>query len=210
MLRLMRITCTFLILGAALNPSFVEELPSSPTVTPVQLARYVQRNRPVVLRGYGRSQDIVAVDRWTTPYLRQKLGQAKLKIAATPSGNADSLVDGLFVEPACTFSCGSSIDVSLAQTRPHTDLEMDIDTFLDKLACPQSDEVLYLQSQNDNLHNEMKDLLADAGEDLPIATEVFGDKPDAVNVWIGDDRSVTSLHKGTTPHSCRFDHQSRQ
>jgi len=33
--------------------------------------------------------------------------------------------------------------------------------------------------------------------DLPFiyATQVFGGPPEAINLWIGDERSVTSFHK---------------
>lgn len=83
---------------------------------------------------------------------------------------------------------------------------MDMHTFLDKLQNSESEQVLYLQSQNDNLHGELRDLLADATQDVPIASEVFGQKPDVANVWIGDERSITSLHKGESylfsRHSC--------
>lgn len=30
---------------------------------------------------------------------------------------------------------------------------------------------------------------------LALAGEAFGNEPDAVNLWIGDDRSVSAVHK---------------
>lgn len=30
---------------------------------------------------------------------------------------------------------------------------------------------------------------------LALAREAFGNEPDAVNLWIGDDRSVSAVHK---------------
>ena len=152
-----------------------------------------------MLRNYGHALQIPALSKWTAPYLREKLGNSKkLKIAATPAGNADALVDGVFVEPACTSFLERCVTahVLICHHFDKPDLEMDVHTFLDKLQHPQDDEVLYLQSQNDNLHGELRDLLADATPDIPIASEVFGQKPEVANVWIGDERSVTSLHKG--------------
>lgn len=73
---------------------------------------------------------------------------------------------------------------------------MSMKVFLDRLHKKLDDEVLYLQSQNDNLHDELQVLLQDATADIPFATETFGAKPDVANVWIGDDRSITSVHKG--------------
>lgn len=62
--------------------------------------------------------------------------------------------------------------------------------------------VAYLQSQNSNLTAEAAlqplhaDLLGDSGE-LPFAwaTEALGKEAEAVNVWIGTQRSRTSLHR---------------
>lgn len=78
---------------------------------------------------------------------------------------------------------------------------MTMGTFLDRLREKKDDEVLYLQSQNDNLHAELKGLLQDATPDLSFATEAFGAMPDVANVWVGDNRSVTSVHKGKTLYS---------
>ncbi|KAJ3479826.1 hypothetical protein NLI96_g8785 [Meripilus lineatus] len=80
-------------------------------------------------------------------------------------------------------------------------------------------EVHYLQSQNGNLFcstssedSEFESFLGDIPKDLPWCTEVLGRQsstfaelrftmyhnsgapPDAVNLWIGDGRSVTSIH----------------
>lgn len=71
-----------------------------------------------------------------------------------------------------------------------------MEAFLSRLTAREHNEVLYLQSQNDNLHQELEGLLQDATSDIPFASEVFQSMPDATNVWIGDERSVTSLHKG--------------
>lgn len=30
---------------------------------------------------------------------------------------------------------------------------------------------------------------------LPLAEQAFGNRPDAINLWIGDERSVSSMHK---------------
>ena len=36
---------------------------------------------------------------------------------------------------------------------------------------------------------------ASIDERLSIAVEAFGNEPEATNVWIGDQRAVSSLHK---------------
>lgn len=70
--------------------------------------------------------------------------------------------------------------------------------FLDAIVSPEPGlgDVLYLQSQNGNLGDELARLAPDATGGFSFAEAVFGQPPDATNIWIGDDRSVTSLHKG--------------
>lgn len=49
-------------------------------------------------------------------------------------------------------------------------------------------------SARSNLTTELPALLPDVGE-LPWAAEAFGSAPDAVNLWIGDERAATTFHK---------------
>jgi len=53
--------------------------------------------------------------------------------------------------------------------------------------------------QNGNFSLEFETLWDDIDlEGLPWASEALGLQPDVVNFWLGDSRSVTSLHKGRT------------
>ncbi|KAL4423232.1 hypothetical protein ABPG77_000024 [Micractinium sp. CCAP 211/92] len=54
--------------------------------------------------------------------------------------------------------------------------------------------VPYLQYQNSSLTAEVPQLLGDIDLLLSWATQAFGGLPEAVNLWIGDERSVTSWH----------------
>lgn len=59
-------------------------------------------------------------------------------------------------------------------------------------------EVLYAQTQNDNLRNEYAPLLAlsHLPTSIPFAHIALDQtSPDALNLWIGNSRSVTALHK---------------
>lgn len=50
--------------------------------------------------------------------------------------------------------------------------------------------------ENDNLRGEYRQLYKDVDKDIPWAKIAFGGKePDAINLWIGNSRSVTALHK---------------
>ena len=75
--------------------------------------------------------------------------------------------------------------------------------FANRMVPPElGGPVYYLQSQNDNLNSELAPLRQDVervtlNEHTQALNTIFGcDKPDAVNIWVGDGRSVTSLHKG--------------
>ena len=54
--------------------------------------------------------------------------------------------------------------------------------------------VPYCQHQDGSFLKEFAKLHGDADTELPLANEAFGSKPDAVNLWIGDDRSITTMH----------------
>jgi Cupin-like domain len=82
------------------------------------------------------------------------------------------------------------------------------------MTCPGSSnnhegDIYYLQSQNGNLYPssyftpadteggcELVNLRGDVPAEVPWCSEALGRCPDAVNLWIGDSRSVTSIHSG--------------
>ena len=49
--------------------------------------------------------------------------------------------------------------------------------------------------ENDNLREEYSNLFADVPQDIPFARIALEKEADAINMWIGNERSVTSLHK---------------
>lgn len=56
----------------------------------------------------------------------------------------------------------------------------------------------YIQKQNDNWRKEFSTspLVRDVPENIQHwGEEIFGVEPDAINFWMGDDRSFSSLHK---------------
>lgn len=61
--------------------------------------------------------------------------------------------------------------------------------------APNATEVWYLQQQNNNLREHFAELAADIDMELPWATQAFGQPPEAVNLWIGNELSVTSFHR---------------
>ena len=49
--------------------------------------------------------------------------------------------------------------------------------------------------QNDSLRQEFPGLMKDVEPFLALARETFGNETDAVNLWIGDYRSLSAVHK---------------
>ncbi|KAK3711966.1 hypothetical protein LTR37_009278 [Vermiconidia calcicola] len=167
-----------------LNAAVVDELKEDPS--PLEFMRYVARNRPFVVRRAAAEWD--AVKKWDAVYLRQVMGNSPVNVAVTPLGNADAVVEQengilIFVEP-------------YERSEPFVD-------FLDyvqqegehSLSHERPRLVKYAQTQNDNLREEYQELFADVLKDIPFARIALEKEADAINMWIGNERSVTALHK---------------
>lgn len=102
---------------------------------------------------------------------------------------ADAEAEQVFVQPA-------TMDMSLSSLLgvlhpPPSSQEKAPDTNKQSKSTP----VYYLQSQNSNLTSTpLMPLLDDLPSNLPFAAPALGE-PEAINIWIGDDRSVTSTHR---------------
>ncbi|GAA5844672.1 hypothetical protein JCM5353_001495, partial [Sporobolomyces roseus] len=124
-----------------------------------------------------------ALEQWSDDQLVRKMEEREVNISVDPTGDADSIVEGYFVEPA-------NVQMPLSKLFSHLQAEeaMGSET--------SSRPVHYLQSQNGNLADEYKPLLDDVGIEGPAwAREAFGQPPDVANIWIGGGRSKTSMHK---------------
>ena len=51
------------------------------------------------------------------------------------------------------------------------------------------------RAQNDSMRQQFSHVLPDIESNLPLGDVSFNESPEAVNLWIGDQRSVSSLHK---------------
>jgi peptidyl-lysine (3S)-dioxygenase / protease len=100
-------------------------------------------------------------------------------LAKTNVRQADSIVDGYFVEPHLRTVAFDEI----------------LDWLRQRQAGENGGSVRYVQSQNDNLNGEFINLREDVCE-LEWANEYFDDTPDACNIWIGNEESSTSYHLG--------------
>jgi len=144
--------------------------------TPLQFYKYVAANKPVIIKGL--LQDWLALNKWSKEYLIAKMKDQLVTVAITPDGYADSIVNGpYFAQPLYE--------------------QMTLQQFFDRLDAAKNEkrEVHYIQLQNNSLNLEFVDLTDDVPKHIPFVTEALGRDPEAVNIWIGEDHSVTSLHK---------------
>ncbi|KAJ7433849.1 cupin-like domain-containing protein [Mycena galericulata] len=161
-----------------LNGTHIDVLEEPPTA--LEFSRLVHISRPVLIRGL----QIPSVRLWDDGYLAAALGTRR-------SLRADAVTRGP--------------DGKLYFVEPHV-VKMKMPEFFSKLADESDDsEIFYLQSQNGNVysnryfegtldHSEFEAIRADIPSEISWCSETFGKSPDAVNLWIGNHRSVTSIH----------------
>ncbi|KAI5461073.1 putative phospholipase [Mariannaea sp. PMI_226] len=167
-----------------LNSHIVEELTEEPS--PLEFMRYVARNTPFVVRGGALSWK--ACQEWNSAYLLKVLRDQSVNVAVTPFGNADA--------PTAHPDYKTPVFA-----KPHYE-DQPFNEFLEYVVLHETDpdfppnsEVRYAQTQNDNLREEYATLASDVQKDIPFARIALGKAPDAVNLWIGNSKSVTALHK---------------
>ena len=129
---------------------------------------------------------------WSLPYFASKCGDAEVTVALTPDGRADA------VKPV-TEANGARLFVKPYERRVKM---RDFCAALGSRGSPETEAagivgVPYLSRQNDSLRDEFSGTLAD---DVPVggpafAASALGGAAEAVNLWVGDERSVTSTHQ---------------
>lgn len=121
------------------------------------------------------------MDRWKEDgYLIDQLKDQPLSITVTPDGRADAIIqDRYFALPATQIMSMTHFSKALAEQGERKD-----------------GPVLYLQSQNGNMSGEYEALADDVPQEMDFCSEALGGQQvDARNFWMGNHRSVTSLHK---------------
>ncbi|XP_010503196.1 PREDICTED: jmjC domain-containing protein 7-like isoform X1 [Camelina sativa] len=161
----------------------IDRLDSPPS--PVKFLRdYVSQSKPCVI-----SNAIAhwpALKHWSDPaYLAGALSNDLVSLHLTPNGCADAVTP--------VGSIGDRDDLCFASAHVEKVL------FPEALRAVQSSckgkKVGYLQQQNDCFRTEYSTVGVDCDGDISWATEAFGCSPEAVNLWIGTEHSVTSFHK---------------
>ncbi|KAF8195886.1 cupin-like domain-containing protein [Mycena galopus ATCC 62051] len=168
-----------------LNGGHIDVLEQPPTA--LEFSRLVHISRPVLIRGV----QIPSVRFWDDEYLAATLGETRISVAVTPNGRADAVT--------------RSPDGTLHFVEPYVE-KMKMSELLFKLSGEADDShIYYLQSQNGNVYSsrffegspdpsEFELLRPDIPSEISWCSEALGRSPDAVNVWIGSHKSVTSIH----------------
>ncbi|KAI9816838.1 MAG: hypothetical protein M1827_001483 [Pycnora praestabilis] len=197
-----------------LNSQSIDELTSEPSA--LEFMRYVYQNRPFIVRGGAKGWK--ATRRWGKEYLREVVGEMSVRVAVTPEGNADSVIPYpnptsntlIFVKPHETdepfsrfldylttqeLTGDKSSEVKYAQTRmpyPPPPCSLLANDLFTTTSCRKASDA---PIENDNLRDEYSPLFADVSRDIPWARIALQRSPEAINLWIGNSRSVTALHK---------------
>ena len=159
-------------------------VPLLPYPTAVQFSKQVNKGRPCVYQLPDTKAAEWPALSWTLEDVISKV-EEPIDVAVTPSGNADSLIphpripnELLFVEPA-------TIQLKMKQLMSRLIPGRELSA---RTAC-------YLQSQDSNLTtSSLSSLLPDLQPNFDFAIGVLGE-PEALNIWIGDDKSATSIHR---------------
>jgi jumonji domain-containing protein 7 len=141
---------------------------------------FVQKSVPVIVSG--ALDDFGPLERFSPAALAcGELKDIEVTVTVTPNGRADDIVGDFLVYPQHeTMKLGVFLDWLMQERGVKGQKERGIP---------------YLSSQNDNLRREMKVLAATLPSGLDWASHAFGCSPETVNIWIGDERSLSSLHR---------------
>jgi peptidyl-lysine (3S)-dioxygenase / protease len=174
--------------------SRVAEAPA--TISPLEFFRtFVAASRPCVIRGGARrSNDGGMFKHWPAcslwqddAYLLASLADKTVTVNYTPDGHGDCVREGdKFVKPE-------------ERRVPFADVWRQLTARGDSMAGewePTCEGVPYCSIQNDCLRQEFQPLMKDIDiGGIALANEALGTTLEAVNIWMGDERSVSSVHK---------------
>jgi len=149
-------------------------------VNPAKFFRdFIAPNRPCILKAdencrYERIQSMENIEK--------KCGQHEVSVNITPNGLADAVVNGVFVKPL--------------------EKRMTFSEFLVTMRAKRDKEVVYISAQDDSLRKEFPDMyipppmgIRAGHDDNPGGWPALEATLDAVNFWVGDERSYSSFHK---------------
>eukprot|EP00398_MALV-I-01_sp_L67-1_P000575 gene575-465_t len=164
-------------------PLWAAEVPLIDCPSPdVFFREYVSKNRPVIVRGL--LGNCIAAERWSNlDYLSDIVGHKKISVNYTPHGFGDC--------------CVSGGDGKKYFVQPHNE-QVKFSSFLDAISKRSSDAnrgIPYLSQQNDSLRQEFPELMSHLEDSsiMQFGDAVFQKSCDAINLWIGNESSVSKL-----------------
>lgn len=155
------------------------------TLTPLQFYRdFVSRNVPVVLLNAMTSpQWQNALSNWQDDnHLIEKAGKDPVTVDVTPFGLGDAVLE----------LPGHHEEIFVMPEEREMPFEEFLKVFNDRDGF---DGVPYLSHQNDSLREQFPALFDEVPPVMELAMKAFGNEPEAVNIWIGDERAVSTMHK---------------
>lgn len=164
--------------------SEIDRLHSPPS--PLHFLRdYVSQSKPCVISN--AISHWPALKLWSDPaYLAGALSNDLVSLHLTPNGCADA-VTPVSDDTSAGDLCFASAHVEKV---PFPEALQAV-----RSSSSKGENVGYLQQQNDCFRTEYSTVASDCDGDIAWATEALGCSPEAVNLWIGTDLSVTSFHK---------------
>ena len=175
---------------------------------------FVSENRPCIINN--AFNDWPALYLWSNAYLQKKMDEREVTVAATPNGRADDVYDNQcfvlpeerkmkfyeFVDHLEMYhnhikgggECNNHNNKYIPIVTHHQNI-MDEEKKENDNYCSLCSEVLYCQLQNGCMESEYGELCDDIQLEIPFVSEALIRKPDAINLWMGESRSVSSLHQ---------------
>ena len=158
-------------------------------ITPLEFFRnFVFHNRPCILQG-------ASVSSWHPDSIwhniKDQLKDHMIHVNATPNGRADAC----YADESGVVWFTKPNDILMPSHDFFAWLEHSGDQIMDL-----SESVLYVSAQNNSLISEFGSLVASglAPQSFPFGDEVFGTQCDAANLWIGDERSLSTIHRDSS------------
>lgn len=183
-------------------PRRIQEYESKPSTIPF-LRDHVGQSLPCVWRGAGWKWR--ALQHWADPgfhYLRSKVGHKRIKVALTPDGRADAILKVYHKDQKYgkVFAMPWERQVTFSEL---LDDLVDIPAQHPRMGCTAAVEsaktvfghVPYYSAQDGNLLRDVPELMDDLDEEATsFAKTAFGAEASAANIWVGDGRSITTMH----------------
>lgn len=186
-------------------PECIQEYRGEGELVPF-LRDHAGQSVPCVWRGAAAGWS--ALEKWPDEgfqYLRENFGNKLVEVAITPDGRADAILE---VQDDASGRIEKVFAMPHQSIQPFAEL---LDNLRDEptthaaLGCRQVADcqahttdvhyVPYYSAQDSSLTREVPELLGDIDlSTIQFAEAAFGSKPSAANLWIGDGRSVTTMH----------------